>query len=193
MSVDRRQPDIYVLRGGNRDVTHLLECTPKTYCETYSYREDRWRSSKCKNPEACMNCARRCRDRSGTNEYSLSYMFDKKHIREYVDVRASILSFIDKYKRSSRFVLEKENIDSWSEVNGGISINVTEEAAQALYVLTRNNVNKPLEFYMDDILLSAATVREPIGGVLMTFMLEGDVRAKAISFLDKELAMRINN
>ena len=185
-SVGGRKPDAYVLRDSNRNITHLLECTPKTYCEAYNFSKDRWKSSKCKNPEDCINCARRCTDSSGTNEYSLYYKLDKKYIREYVDVRASILGFVDEYKKSSRFVLSKESVDDWSEVNDGISIKMTEEAGRAFYVLTRNNVNKPLEFYIGDILLSAATVREPIGDGRMIFMLEGGIRDKAISFLEKE-------
>lgn len=184
--VSGRKPDVYVLRNSNGNITHLLECTRKTYCEAYNYSKDRWKSSKCKSPQDCMNCSRRCRDSSGTNEYSLYYKLDKKYVDEYVDVRASILGFVDEYKKSSRFVLSKESIDDWSEINDGISIRMTEEAGRAFYVLTRNNVNKPLEFYIGDILLSTATVREPIGSGRMTFMLEDGIRAKAISFLEKE-------
>ena len=146
--VSGRNPDVYVLRNSTGNITHLLECTPKTYCEAYNYSKDRWKFSKCRIPEDCMNCTRHCKDSSGTNEYSLYYKLDKKYIYGYLATRESILEFISKYKKVSRFVLNKENIVEWSKINDGISIKLSEEAEQELFALTRHNVNKPLELFI---------------------------------------------
>ncbi|MGN7439066.1 MAG: hypothetical protein ACTHOO_10545 [Alcanivorax sp.] len=90
------------------------------------------------------------------------------------DVRAE--NKIQNIEQPARYVLSDNNIVSWKENERWFSIKLTPEGQKEFFILTRDNVNKPLMLYVGDFLVSTPIVREAIGSGSM--MLSADAEEK---------------
>lgn len=183
------EPDIYVHKNDQGKIENILECTPRGHCAK-KRGPNSWSLPKCKNEDECLKCTRICEDNSfGNTENFISYSFDKKYLDTYFDRHQKILNFIASHtarKPTAKFSFNKDNIASWKEVKGGVSIKLNEDGQKQLLELTRENVNKPLEMYVEDFSVMSPVVREPIGSGSALLAVDGEIREKVISLLPKD-------
>ncbi|MEJ2744031.1 MAG: hypothetical protein P8176_16555 [Gammaproteobacteria bacterium] len=79
-------------------------------------------------------------------------------------------------EQPARYVLSEKNIVSWKENERWFSIKLIPEGQKKFFILTRDNVNKPLRLYVGVFLVGTPIVREAIGSGSM--ILSADVEEK---------------
>ena len=97
------------------------------------------------------------------------------------DVRAE--NQIQNVERPARYVLSDKNIVSWKENERWFSIKLTPEGQKEFFILTRDNVNKPLKLYVGDFLVSTPIVREVIGSGSMILSADAEEKKSKIRAL----------
>ena len=85
------------------------------------------------------------------------------------------------------FVLSDENIRSWQEVEQGFVIKLNEHAAQQFSDLTSKNVNKRLELYVGNLLVSSPVIRDRINGSSLMLSVAGEMKEDVLSLLPPDL------
>lgn len=91
-----------------------------------------------------------------------------------------------------RFVLNAETIKSWKETDNGIYFTLTEEAGQAFYELTKENVGKPVALYVETLLVSAPRVNGAIGGGGMLLSADEELQEKIRALLPEEKEQKVD-
>ena len=82
-----------------------------------------------------------------------------------------------------RFIFSADKIASWKDIEQGFSIKLTKEAQQEFLELTRNNLNKPVEMYVETELVSSPVILEPIGSDSMMLAVDSEMKGKILSLL----------
>lgn len=83
----------------------------------------------------------------------------------------------------TRFIFSADKIASWKDIEQGFSIKLTKEAQQEFLELTRNNLNKPVEIYVETELVSSPVIREPIGSGSTMLAVDSEMKEKIFSLL----------
>lgn len=186
------QPDFYLHKDAEGQIQNLLECTPDTHCITPFGRG--WNQKPCENEDACKSCLRVCTDKSqGTGMLDIEYRFDKKYLDSYFVLHQEVLDFVAArtvVKSPVKFVFNRQNVKLWSEEGIRIKIELNEEGRLKLEQLSRENLNKSIDLYIENLKLGSPFFRETINKSSINFVFDDPlIHKKVITLLpaDKRL------
>ncbi len=89
----------------------------------------------------------------------------------------------DADQKNSKFVLSDQNILSWEELDQGISFKLNPAYIRELEELTRANLNKTMNFYVGDLLVSTPVIPEVINTGHVFIVAEADKKIRIIALL----------
>lgn len=177
--------DFYIHKNAEGKIENLLECTPDTHCVTPFGRG--WTQKRCADEDACKSCQRICTDKSlGTEMLNIEYRFDKKYLGSYFALHQEVLDFVAARvtpKPAVKFVFNRQNVKSWREEDIRIKIELTEEGRVEFERLSRVNINKPIDLYIEDLKIGSPVFREAIKTPVNYVFDDPQVHQKVISLL----------
>lgn len=106
------------------------------------------------------------------------YYYNSKYLPHAKELDEKVAKLL-----TTRFIFSADKIASWKDIDQGFSIKLTKKAQQEFLELTRNNVNKPVEMYVETQLVSSPVIREPIGSGSMMLAVEPEMKTKILSLL----------
>lgn len=96
------------------------------------------------------------------------------------NLKAENLDFPKPY---AQYKISTENIASWYEVDYGFYIHLTPQGQKEFSSITSENLNKPIELYVGDMLVSTPIVREVISSGNMALSADSDMKTKLRTIL----------
>jgi hypothetical protein len=86
----------------------------------------------------------------------------------------------------AHFILSVETVSSWREVEQGILVKLTYSGSKAIFDLTRENINKPVELYVQTLLASSPVIRESISNGSVMLVLDSEMKKKVFPLLPSD-------